>query len=176
MANYTYIKLENPIRPPAFEKVLKKVVEGWFGDKLKVRKALWKDFGPVWEVYIPTSIHSVPEALFTQAEDFGFPVALQRRPQIAFRSAFNYFERWLQGCTAELLSEYFEIPTYSDATDEFTKPGVKRYRQRRKFGLWLARNFKKPLSPEDVKWVQTQIDLAVPSGVIDSVPGLKTLI
>jgi len=167
MANYGYLYLRRKITPEVLEAKLRVAVQGWFGDRMKVERTPWDDDGPVWWVFIPNSAPPEDEALkFNKApEDFGFPVALQSGGRtIAFRHARNAFDHWCQGCIEEQLSDAFGVGIFFDATDRTYKPGVRRYRCRRRFGLYVARNLKKPLSKEDQEFIERYFKFQTPEG------------
>jgi len=157
MANYGYIFLQKPITPEVLEQRVREAVLGWFGDRMEIKLTPQDDYGPVWYVFIPGTALDRNRALTAGKavyEDFGFPVALQDKGlTIAFRHGLNAFESWLQGCIEEQLSEALGVGVFYDATSLTYKPGARYYRCRKRFGLYVARNLKKPLTREEQEFV-----------------------
>lgn len=159
MANYGYIYLKHSTPIASFRKALKEVVASWFKGGMVVEETTWRDGGPVWWVYIPNSAPSDPLRVGkADNEDFGFAVALQNKGKtIAFRHhTLNGFEYWAQGCIEEMLSEYFKQGITYDATGRTTRVGPRSYRCRSRYGSYVARSLKKPLSEEHRAWVEQE--------------------
>ena len=175
MANYAYIDVRIRFRGPtdtsqpqwrplskqekisAFTPILTSAVLLALGPRWRVSLTDFEDDGPTWVVTVPGTarrgLHA-SKRMLAPGEDVGFPVALQKG-QIAFRHGPNMFARWAQGCVEEELADHFQSGVYFDATDETMPPGTVEYRRGKTFREYLARNFEKPLSPEDETWIES---------------------
>lgn len=155
MANYAYIHT-NLDRATA-DGLFRAAVMEWFGDRLVVTRAPFRDGGPTWLAKAPGTALDASVAgrsLMPPREDFGFTMSLQGRGRtLAFRSPWNLWCSWAQGCIIEVIGENLGVPHEFDATDEVVQPGRKRYRARRTFRGWLGRNLPKPLSPKDLAYI-----------------------
>lgn len=174
MANYGYIRLPRTIQAHDFAASLTAAVGRALGVKWQVRLADYEYDGVTWEVFLPgTAITDEVEALNkwqAVGEDIGFPVALSAEMQtatIAFRHSSHPFERWAQGCLEEELADHFKVGVLYDATDEVRKPGTRLHREPGSFKAYLSRNFAKPLTPEDEKYLNERYAWTAPPGFWD---------
>ena len=165
MANYSYINLRmlasNEVaRKQAFERILSQCVERALGAGWRVALTEFDDDGPVWAVDLPGTAKPMdarpidPPSMYPNEEDVGFPVALQHK-RIAFRHGSNHFCGWAQGCVAEELADYYGRGVFFDATSRTQRPKTREYRRGKTFKEYLTRNFQKPLSPDDVEWIES---------------------
>ena len=158
MANYGYLQLSLHDKSTTVKELdtrLRKAVRDWFRcEEWHVERFGQDPKEKLWLVSLHGSSPKTEPGRYLKApnEDFGFVVELVRPGLIAFRHGMNSFDRWAQGCIEEMLAEAYGVGIYYDATDKTYKPGSKRYRVRRRYGLYMARNFKKPLSQEDLAY------------------------
>lgn len=115
-------------------------------------------------------------------EDMGFTVGInpaksreavvevfEKVPTLVFRhsNGGNGFLRWCQGCIEEEMAEVLNLPVYYDATGASVAPGSKEYRGKDKTRIYLdylSRNFKKPLSMGDKKYLAKTFKESCPPG------------
>jgi hypothetical protein len=155
MANYGYLHLERRITPDDLEAKLKGAVQAWFGDRMTVQKANFRDDGPVWVVVIPGTRAWNKKGPLPCNQDVGFAVALQKRGKaVAFRHGPSLFENWAQGCIEEQLSETFGVGVFYDASGETHPVGEVEYRRGKTFKEYMSRNFDRHLSQEDREYIE----------------------
>lgn len=175
MANYSYISLPNKLSAGETEALLKRIVSGKYGDRVEVVVPEWEpELGctHVWAVRVPNS------AAFDEAEarrrwlavgeDVGFSVQRRRGGgQLVFRHGPDPgFVTWLRGCVAERIAREFGVGILYDATDKVEKRGPRtknRYDYPTYFE-YLTRNFDKPLSADDTKWLVDRFKEQTPNG------------
>ena len=161
MANYTYIKVKilggsKETRMQSFEPILENCVIKTLDDRWKVKLADFEDEGPTWIVYLPGTavLESKASRLsFVPGQDVGFPVSMRPR-DLSFRHSPNFFERWAQGRVEEELSDHYGRGIYSDAINRTSRVGMKEFRVGKTFLDYLSRNFKKPISYDDQKYLE----------------------
>lgn len=165
MANYALIKVAvckpkatKQTRIEQFEPVLKACVFKTLDKRWEVKLADFDYDGITWLVTIPgtatTDLAAARKMLAAPGEDVGFMVALQPKA-IAFRHGMNMFTGWAQGRVEEELSDHYEKGIFFDATDRTQKVGTREYRLGKTFRQYLLRNFDKPLSDEDEKYIDS---------------------
>lgn len=172
MANYAFIlvRIGKPnatkqTRIEQFEPVLKACVLRTLGNRWEVKLADFDYDGITWLVTIPGTALPHPacnKRLQAPNEDCGFMVALQPKA-IAFRHGMNMFTGWAQGCVEEELADHFKKGVFSDTNDKTTKVGMCEYRRGKTFQQYLLREFDKPLSEEDEKYIDS-FQRLVPEG------------
>lgn len=171
MAGYAYINIRvsgpsQQRRVETFGAALKLCVERTLDDRWKI-ELIEGEGDPRWWVHLPGT--AVPENGMACTddgrafdEDIGFPVTLTTS-RIEFRHVPGQFPYWAQRRVEEQLSEYYGHGIYFDASGRTSKPGPKDYRVGKTFYDYLARNFQKPLSPEDRAFVD-RYKVGVPKG------------
>lgn len=155
------------------EKLLKAVVLERFGERVEVQVP---GFDPelgcthTWLVVVPgTAVHDDVGAMkkgLAPGEDIGFMVARRRGgKQLVFRHGpGTHFETWLRGCVAERLARRLKAGVRYDATDKTYRRGPKskdRY-DYPTFKEYLTRNFDKPLSKKDRKFIDERFRWEAP--------------
>jgi len=173
MANYGYVKIQvaqgKPLqkRIEAFASVLVACVQKALDERWRVVLADFDFDGPTWIVYLPgTATKNRREAnrrLLAPDQDVGFTVSLQPR-QIAFRHPMNMFERWAQGRVEEEIADHYGRGIFFDATERTQKPGTREYRRGTTFRHYLERNFDKPLSRADARFLNDRFKDHAPKG------------
>jgi hypothetical protein len=158
MANYSHIHLAEPTTPEELEERLKEAVLMWFNGRAQVITAPWEHQNPTWLVYIPGTAQSDEKkalhSMLAPGEDVGFPVELEGEGRtIALRHSPNMCETWMRGCIEEMLSEVYGVGVFYDATDRLAPPGSREYRRGRRLFDYLSRNFKRPLTKEDIAYL-----------------------
>jgi hypothetical protein len=168
MANCYFIRLQKKISEKVFERLLRQISAEWFELKLAVKKTEWADGGPVWLMYLPDSAPVGNSGLVGKApgEDFGFTIALQNDGKVVYfrHHGLNHWESWARGCAAELFSEKINAPLEYGTTGIIYNPGVKSWRRRRTFIGYAARNMKKPLSKDDLDFLERTFINHAPKG------------
>lgn len=170
MANYAYITLEKPTNTHDFTKILVEAKDAALGPRWRVRLASFAYDGPTWIVELPeTLVLDEKEAnrrLLAPGENVGFVVSIDEANlayTVAFRHSMNRFERWAQGCLEEELADRLGVGVTYDATDETRPPGTRLYRVGT-FYEFITREFDKPLSEEDRKYLDERFADLAPEG------------
>lgn len=175
MANYSYISLPEKLTADEIEALLKRIVQGKFGDRVEVVGADWEpELGctHVWVVRVPNSAafdeEEAKRRWLAPGEGVGFSVQRKRGgSQLVFRHGPDPgFVSWLRGCVAERIANEFGVGILYDATDKVEKRGPRaknRYDYPTYFE-YLTRNFKKPLPAEDAAWLVQRFKEQTPEG------------
>lgn len=170
------------------DKVLKMLVERilplptrWGVERLCNEDSV--DDGFTWHIFLKGSVPGDEEEArrygVAPGEEMGFTVGVhpgltpeeegeRKVPAMVFRhGSGNPFLRWCQGCMEEEMAEVLNLPVYYDATGEEVKPGSVEYRGKDKTRIYfdyLSRNFKKPLSVGDRKYLTETFKESCPPG------------
>lgn len=161
MANYSYIKIKcgpqgstKAKRIAFFEPILKRCVLRALDKRWEIALASFEDGGPTWQVTLPGTEEDTGMVGFRALGDrAGFTVALQDRA-IAFRHPLTPFDRWAQGCVEEEIADHFGRGVFFDSTGRTTRVNTREYRRGKTFQEYVTRNLKRPLSPEDEKYLE----------------------
>lgn len=170
MANYAYVDVPLGTTAESVEKALRSFVEEWLPG-WEVREAPWEvaESSTAWVVCVPDS--AVDEArankrLLAPNQDVGFPMEFNRADDLLeFRHSPNSFENWAQGIIQECFGEHFGTGVFFDATDRTYPPETRHYRDSgKRFYSYVTRNMPKPLSLEDIKYLDERYAAIVPEG------------
>lgn len=170
MANSSYVTVEGDLSIAVVEAKLKEFVKDSFQDRMVVeRRPDWEANNPsvyaaMWLIYFPGSaVDDEPTALrrsLAPKEPMGFSVFLESNVQrLEFRHPFNCWEHWAQCVISYKLSHFLRGEVTSDADDKVKKPPFYDIFGS-SFREYLSRNLKKPLSKDDLEFVESFKDYA----------------
>ncbi len=165
MANHSYIKLDRKITVEEAERLLRKIVNASWGDRVVVEE--YEDKAErgrrSWHVFAPgTELHEDVALNCNKAPDdpFGFTVWFYPNKALwEFRHPSNLWEWWAQDKVQHQIAQALGMKTLEN--DGLTKVDTSTHKDT--YRQHITRNYKPPFTADDQKWFD-RLMTQVPEG------------